>query len=87
MVSLYMEAFQFESPKLAEILYDRSKLGAVVEDILETHLHSEHNKFMIAFDTTEGLVPNRGFEDDQNLDEDMSFTWIRSPNRLSRPEV
>ena len=76
MCSIFGEAFRFNNPNLAQVMYGRSQITSpAVEDILKTHLHSQYNKFMVAFDTTKGLVPDPGFEDD-GLDEDMSYAWI-----------
>ena len=88
MVSIFEAALQLENPKLERIVHRPSSFGTVVEDILKTHLHSEHHKFMIAYDTTEGLVAEPGFEEEQSsFDEDMSCMCIRTPSRLFRPEL
>ena len=43
-------------------MYAGSDACPAVEDILKTHLHSDHNILMIAYDTTKGLVSDPGFE-------------------------
>ena len=75
MISIFGEAFPFENPKLARIMYAESDPGPAVEDILEAHMHSKYSKFMIAYDTTQGLVPEPGFSPG-GFDEDMSYGWI-----------
>lgn len=75
MVSIFGEAFLNENPKLAQAMYAGSHPTLGVEDILETQLHSEYSNFMIAYDTTKGLVPDPGFER-EGVDDDMSYGWI-----------
>ena len=75
MVSIFGEAFLNENPKLAQAMYAGSHPTLGVEDILETQLDSRYSKFMIAYDTTKGLVPDPGFER-EGVDDDMSYGWI-----------
>ena len=75
MVSIFGEAFLSENPKLAQAMYAGSHPTLGVEDILKTQLDSRYSKFMIAYDTTKGLVPDPGFER-EGVDDDMSYGWI-----------
>ncbi|KAF6230065.1 hypothetical protein HO133_004404 [Letharia lupina] len=77
MYAIFGEAFPFENPKLARVMYAGSDPGPAVEDILKTYLHSEYNRFMIAYDVTQGLVPDPGCEmEGVDEDEGMSYGWI-----------
>lgn len=79
MCGIFWEAFRFENPKLARIVCASPHFSAAVEETLRSHARSRYNKFMIAFDTTEGLVADPGFEqyeDGSHPDEHMSYGWI-----------
>lgn len=73
MYAIFGEAFPFENPKLARVMYAGSDPGPAVEDILKTYLHSEYNRFMIAYDMTQGLVPDPGCEM-EGVDEDEGMS-------------
>ena len=83
MVSLFDEAFKRENPRLARLMYPNypsfEALHGVVKNMLETHLDTEDNKFMIAYDIEEGTTYPLQLLDMDNL----IFGWI-SVNILSQ---
>ena len=76
MYSIFGHAVPHETPKLAQVLYAGKNTWLAFTDFVNKNLHSEHSKFMMAFDTRE------------EFDEDMSYGWISigtvpHPSRLS----
>ncbi len=64
MCSIFGQAFEFENPKLSQVMYRGRDTESALKDTLERHLPSKYSKFVVAFDITEGF------------DEDMSYGWI-----------